>query len=290
MVRSISDGAVTISVDGVNGEGYDFSVGLAGPSEVQEVSLSTLTIDPAEDQEAFEATVGRPRGDPGARAAVPRGTVLGYVNITSTLDATDTGAATLEFAVNDEALPDRLGPEDVAVMRYADGEWTTTDVTHETTEDGHRVTLPHAAPVAVVALGSGNSVALESSSIEVVDAELLADQVRAGYETTLRATVRNTGDAPANRTLTVTIDDESVAEREVALAPNETVIIRIGFTPSESGTVSLDGDEIGSIDLFVEDDAASPATETEESVPGFGPVVAVVALLVATLALRANRQ
>jgi len=280
VVRSESDDAVTLNVDGATDGQYDLAVDLAGPSEGQSaVSVSLVGVDPAGDRESFETTVGRPTAEPEGRDPVPYGTALGYVEFGSTLDAANTSGATLRFAVDEEAIPDGLGPEDVGVLRYVDGEWTTADVTHDVDGDTHTVTLPEAAPVAVVALEPGR--------VDVVDGAVPADRVRISYETTVRVTVGNPGDRRATRNLTVSMNGEPLAEREVTLERRENTTVEIAFEPRESGPVSLEGDEVGTITVFeADDDAPSADAETDESVPGFGAIAAVLALLATAIGVR----
>ena len=58
VVRSELDEAVTVSVEGMTGEPSEISADLAGPSDSQPaVSLASLTLDPARDRDAFEATI-----------------------------------------------------------------------------------------------------------------------------------------------------------------------------------------------------------------------------------------
>jgi len=130
--------------------------------------------------------------------------------------------------------------------------------------------------------------------VEIVESVVPAEQVRAGYETTLRTTVVNPGDRPATRTLTVSMDGEAVTEREVTLDPGENTTVRIEFGPPESGSISLEGTVVGNITLFGADDgnttAADTDTETNEDVPGFGVGVAVLALLMTALGVRSRRS
>jgi PGF-CTERM protein len=284
VVRSESDGSVTVDVDGASGERYDVAVDLAGPSNsVPAVSVSSAAVDPSGDRAAFETMIGRPTAEPSDRDPVPYGLALGYIEFDSTLGADGTSAATLQFDIDEEAIPGGVGPENVAVLRYADGEWTTENVGHDVEGDTHTVTLPHATPVAVVALEPGR--------VEVVESAVPADQVRVGYETTLRTTVENPGDRPATRNLTVSMNGESVAEREVALDPGENATVQIRFRPRESGTVSLEGNDVGTITLFDDGDGAtSTDAETNEDTPGFGVSVAVIALLVTAFSARARRS
>jgi PGF-CTERM protein len=283
VVRSESDGAVTVDVNGTADERDDFEVNLAGPSDAAPaVSVSSASVDPAGDRAPYEATIGRPTSEPNGRDAVPRGVTLGYVEFDSTLDAAGTSEATIRFDVDDEAIPNGLGVEDVAVLRYGDGEWTTANVSHQREGNTHTVTLPHATPVAVVALESGR--------VEIVESDVPAEQVRMGYETTLRTTLRNPGDRTATRNLTVDVNDETVTEREVTLAPGENATVEIRFQPPERGTVSLEGTEVGEIQLFGDSQETSTDSETDEDVPGFGVPAAVLALLVTALAVRGRRS
>jgi len=87
------------------------------------------------------------------------------------------------------------------------------------------------------------------------------------------------------------MNGESVAEREVALDPGENATVQIRFRPRESGTVSLEGNEVGAITLFDDDDGAtSTDAETNEDIPGFGVIVAVLALLVTAFGARVRRS
>jgi len=285
VVRSESDEVVTVSVDDAPDERYDIAVDLAGPSDSEPaVAVSSVAVEPACDPEAYETTIGRPTTEPDRRDPVPNGVALGYMEFNSSLGGADTGTATLQFDVDEEAIPHGLGQENVSVLRYADGEWTMANVTHDIEDDTHTVALPRAMPVAVVALEPGR--------VEIVETAGPADRVRVGYETTLRATVVNPGDRPATRNLTVSMNGEPVAEREVTVDPNQNTTVRIEFEPPESGPVSLEGTEVGDVTLFDADDGNTTAAdaETDEDVPGFGVVAAVLALLVTAFAVRGRRS
>ena len=276
VARSVSKEAVAVDVSGADGERFEAAVELAGPSTSEPaVSMSSFAVDPAGERDAFEATVGRPTAEPDGTDPVPHGVALGYVSLNSTLDESETSGVTLQFSVDETSIPAGLGPEDVTVMRYADDGWTTANVTLERAADGQTATLPRASPVAVVAL--------EPGSVEVVETVGPADRVRPGYETRLRVTVENTGDRRANRTLTVAMDGEPVAEREVTLGPGQNETVPIAFEPPEEGTVSFEGDEVGEITFLREANGSESATgdTTEEETPGFGVVAAVLALVAA---------
>ena len=241
-------------------------------------------MDPAGERDAFEATVGRPTAAPDGVDAVPRGVALGYVTTDTSLEPGDTNAVTLRFTVDPGAIPEGLDPDDVAVLRYADGEWTTANVTHGVTDDTHAATLPSASPVAVVAL--------EPGGVEIVETLGPADQVRPGYETTLRVVVQNPGDRTANRTLTVAVNGASVAEREVTLEPGQNETVPIEFEPPEPGTVSLEGSAVGEIAFLGDGGEGASAGDggTDDETPGFGTVAALVALVALVTAARTARS
>jgi len=43
-----------------------------------------------------------------------------------------------QFDIDEETIPGGLGPENVAVLRYADGAWTTENVGHDVEGDTPR--------------------------------------------------------------------------------------------------------------------------------------------------------
>ncbi|MFW6003433.1 MAG: hypothetical protein ACOCPT_03330, partial [Halanaeroarchaeum sp.] len=85
-------------------------------------------------------------------------------------------------------------------------------------------------------------------AVQVVDAEIPADWVRVGARTTLRATVVNTADETADRTLTVRIDEDVVGNETVELQPSERREVSIEFVAAE-GTLSVAGFEVGFVDV-----------------------------------------
>lgn len=103
--------------------------------------------------------------------------------------------------------------------------------------------------------------------IEVVGATVPADWVMEGFETTVRATVVNTANRTANRTLTVTIDDQPVANETVTLQPNERDVVEIAFE-AVSGNVAVEGVDAGRIE--VGERSGGVETETKGSTGGDG--------------------
>ena len=289
MNRTETSDTVTVRIENATDDSVVVPVDLAGPETVQpSLSLSSLEIDPAGDREAFAVTVLQPEVGPGDRSAVPRGDAIAYVDLDTDLDANTTTDATLRFELDRAAIPDGLAPENVAVLRYADGEWTADGIAHDVvesgnTEDVHRVRLSELSPVAVVAL--------EPGTVEILDADVPADWVRAGHETELHVTVRNPGDLPATRTLVLEADGDPVEEWDVSLDAGETTTVEFTFTPTRGGTLTLEGTDAGTLAVGDGDDeVAADRDATSTDIPGFGPIVAVFALLTAALAVHVRRS
>ncbi|MFC5135289.1 MULTISPECIES: CARDB domain-containing protein [Haloferacaceae] len=276
---------VTVRVDDAGNGSVVVPVDLSGPSETSpDVSVSTLEVRPEGDRGGFHVRAARPTTDPGDFPAAPRGTVLAYVDLGSNLAANETSESTLHFELDSAALPDGTGTDDVQVMQYVDGEWTTVGVTHGVDGSSHSVGLPDVTPLAVVSI--------EPGSVEIVDADV-PDWVRTGYETSVSATVRNTGKRTVTRTLVVSIDGEAVAERDVSVEPGETAAVDIAFEPTDGGTVTLDGVEVGELSVGDSRGGSAPSSDGSDStddIPGFGPITAIIALLVAALAARIRRS
>ncbi|RAW44136.1 hypothetical protein DQW50_15945 [Halorubrum sp. 48-1-W] len=283
--RTETAGEITVRIDDARNGSVVVPVDLSGPSETDpDVSVSTLEVRPESDRGGFHVRAVRPTADPGDFPAVPRGAVLAYVDLGSNLTANGTSEATLNFELDPTALPDGIGNDDVQVMRYVDGEWTGAGVTHEVDGSSHGVGLPALTPLAVVAI--------ESGSVEIVDADV-PDWVRTGYETTVSATVRNPGERAVTRTLVVAIDGEAVAERDVSVEAGETADVDIAFEPTDGGTVTLDGVEVGELsvgDSRGDSDPSPDGPDSTDDIPGFGPITAVVALLATALAVRVGRS
>lgn len=128
-----------------------------------------------------------------------------------------------------------------------------------------------------------------ASPIEVVGATIPADWVKQGYATTVRATVVNTANRTATRSLTVTVDDQPVANQTVTLQPNERDVVTIQFE-AVGGTVAVEGVEAGRIEVsegFGETETG-PDDTMDGGEPAFelsGGAGAVLVLLVGALLL-----
>jgi hypothetical protein len=121
--------------------------------------------------------------------------------------------------------------------------------------------------------------------IEVTDVTAPADWIKRGYETTVRATVVNTANRTANRTLMVTVDGQLVATETVTLGPNERDVVAIEFE-AVSGTVTVEGVEAGRISVSTGSGDVRTETDVtkEDAGPGFGFGIAALVVVVAVIA------
>lgn len=135
------------------------------------------------------------------------------------------------------------------------------------------------------ATNRGSGADKRTGSIEVVEATAPADWVREGSETTVRATVVNTANRTINRTLTVTVDEQPVANETVTLQPNERGVVTVEFE-AVSGIVAVEGVDAGRIDVSgtrgeVRTDTADT---TENTGAGFEIGLGVLFVVAGTLA------
>jgi hypothetical protein len=232
--------------------------------------------------------------------------VRGYVTVSSGANASAIDRATYTLTLNESSLPTDGSMDDVRVFQYHDGTWSQLNSTVDATNRSVRAGSPRLSTIAVVSPVTNESapaVTATSSDastptpaeLSVTEASLLADWVRAGFNTSARATVENPTDEAVEQTLTVTVDGDPVASRTVRLNGGEQTTVTIEFEAVD-GAVAVNGVSAG--DLRVGSDSgqpdgdsesgggAQPATETvAASGPGFTVQLVVLALaLVAGLA------
>lgn len=275
------DDETTASVSGVD-DGESVTIELRGPAtDGEAVGVETVEVGLG-DAEPFDLVVTRPTAD-GPEEPAP-GASLAYFDVET--DLVDVERATLTVDVEPAALPSDVAPEDVEVLRYHDGEWSST----ETTTDGDATTV-----TAETRGFSTFAVAVpERQPLEVTDTAVPADLVRAGHEPTVRATVENPGDRRVTQSLAVTVDDETVETREVTLEGGETTTLAFELPAQAAGEHSVAVGGVGSGQLQVRGEATDTPAASEKSGLdfGFGIAAATFVLLsaVGTGLLAARRD
>ena len=128
----------------------------------------------------------------------------------------------------------------------------------------------------------------EPAGIEVVGLETIPAAPMAGEAVTLRVTVASAADRPAADEVTFRADGDAVATEPVRIGEGTaTVETTVSFEESGEYAVSAGGQRAT---VTVGGDAASPGTDPTGigSQPGFGPGVALVAVLLALAAAGRN--
>ncbi|MFB6155596.1 MAG: PKD domain-containing protein [Haloferacaceae archaeon] len=226
-------------------------------------------------------------------------TAVGYVDVTHEAPEEEFTGATFTYRIATQRL-ERAGltPEDVALYRYEHGEWvrmqtemrerTESEVTFRSTAPG----LSHFAVVGTV------------PHLAVEDAALDATTLDVGGEATVTATVANDGMGDGDVDVALTVNGDVVATKTVTLAVGETATVTFAHAFAEAGAydVSVGDRSLDTVSVAArqattaestttEPTTAEPTTAVRERTPGFGVVVAVVALLAAALlALRRTRR
>ncbi|QLD90668.1 hypothetical protein HWV07_17115 [Natronomonas salina] len=271
------------SVSGVD-DGENVSIDLRGPAtDGRTVGVEAIDVGVGDGQ-AFDIGVTRPTAN--ATDEPVSGVSLAYFDVETDLD--DVERATLTLEVDADALPSDVAPEAVQVLRYHDGEWTSA----ETSTDG---TASDAATVTAVTPGfSTFAVALpERRPLQVTDAEVPADQVRAGHEPTARATVANPSERRATESVSVSVDGETVETREVTLDGGESTTVEFELPAQAAGerSVAVEGVEAGQLQVRGADTATPAAAEESRLDVGFGIAAATfVVLAAAGTGLLASRR
>ena len=213
--------------------GQTVEVPLRGPATDGEgVAVESVAVG-VESGEPFTLTVTRPTAD-GAEDPAP-GVPVGYFDAETDHDAV--GDATLTVAVDEAALPAGVAPEDLEVMRYADGEWESTETTYDEEAGVYTAETDGFSKFAIAAPGDG--------PLQVTDVEVDDDGSGDGDAATVHATVENTVDRQATGTVAITVDGETLETREVTLGGGETATVAFDLPAerAEGETVAVDGVE-----------------------------------------------
>jgi PGF-CTERM protein len=245
---------------------------------------------------AFDMAIERTTTPPGETAALPEdAAAVTYLSVTSTLADSDISSVAFQFA--DTA-------NDVTMYRYdRDSEtWTTLSEKGIPEENGKlSVKTSQLSWFAVAVEGSMVSVeSVKTGSTEISEGDLLSSTV----------TVKNYGTSERSFDATISLDGEIVHSETVTVPAGETVDVDVAYAPVSSGKydLSIAGTDQGV--LVVEpasgtdsaessdrsqqsttsagsDDATTTRSDTTTTqpdgpTPGFGPIVAIIAVLLAT--------
>ncbi|MDS0221608.1 cell surface glycoprotein [Haloarcula sp. S1AR25-5A] len=302
----ISNGVtVRVTADAANST-VSQSLNRSGPSETAPAfTLAGLSLNVTNESNGFNTTMLGPHATSNDMAAVPEDGVRGYVTVTSGANASDISRATYTLRLNESSLPANGSMDAVRVYQYHNGTWNQLPSTVTTTNDSIRATSPRLSTIAVVSpmavestLTATATPSTAPTAVSVTDASLTADWVRAGFNTSARATVENPTDEAVEQTLTVTVDGSPVASRTVQLDAGEQTTVAMEFEAVE-GSVAVNGVSAGDLrvgsvsnqatgengaDETGESGGGAQAAEDTVAASGPGFTVQLVAIVLALVA------
>jgi len=289
------------------------------------VSATRLSFD-ADTDESFTMNVSThdavPDGTPEPSASDVGGDALGYFRIDHSVGDEKLSDLTIRVTVSWDKLTNGTDEHDLVLYRYHDGEWQAVE-TSVVGYTGQGAILEARPPgLSVFAVG-----AERTADVGVAATQLETTAVTTGEPVTVTATVENAGTASGTGTVEVAVDGTVRDTETVTLAPGESTTVEFTVSLDAAGTYDLavDGTGVGSVTVEAAStptptETATPAptatptaaptptpaptatptaaptsTQTPEPVetgaggPGFGPAVALLALVLAALAVGRRR-
>ena len=304
VVNNVSAGTVEVSAESSGG-----GVGRGGgDDESASLSVTNTTLGTEQVEAGESVTVGVRVANPSDDAetfAAPL-TVAGVTVADRSVSIPAGGTTTVNYTRSF----DRPGTYDVSVGEAFVGtvtvvERTTETPTPETPTERPNETVTPAETATPGATATPNGTATGGTettrpptetqsptaagepNVTVAQALVESETVAPGTLVTVTAVVENTGSAAGTRTVPLVVNGVTVSETTVALTPGESrrLTFERRFQTPGTVTVAVGGAAAGQLTVGTETPTASPTT-TDTSFPGFGPLVAALAVLVAGLLAR----
>ncbi|PSQ61517.1 MAG: hypothetical protein BRD23_00045 [Halobacteriales archaeon SW_9_67_25] len=295
-------------------EGETVTVDTDTSSDDGAVTLDSVDIEFGEDTDSASVSVStRSADNPPAGAPDPdsgqTGDPVGYIETTTDASTDAIDQSTFNFEVADQRLEQTdTSPEDVVLYRVVDGEPTPLETDH-LGGNSFRAFTPGYSVFVIGTTGA---------NISVVSGALDATTVDPGEAVTATVEVRNDGGSAGEVDLTLAADGDALASQTVTVPPEAQTQVELSGSIDQAGTydITVGGTSVGTLDVTEEGDGSAtpagtatpdPGEESGQSTPaadgtptpteapgvfgpGFGSVVAILALLGASLlALRRRR-
>ena len=232
----------------------------------------------------------------------------GFVHVDHDIANEDVRNVTFDLRVRKDLLAgNETGPEDVAFYRYEAGTWTELPTRVAGEGDTHYFFEARAPGLSDFATG------VKQAKFRITDAVVTVTRIRTDEGTEVLVRVRNVGGADGTYSVRLLLDEDVVDRRELSIAPNGTRQATFDRSFGDPGTyeVYVNDRFVGNVTV---DPAGTAATDTTEGVtedgiggedtagagnggsptgralPGFGPGVAALAVIVAGLLLTLRRR
>jgi PGF-CTERM protein len=218
---------------------------------------------------------------------------VGYLNVTHTVPDENISEVEFTHRVSKERLRQLdADVEDYALYRYVDGEWVELNTTVVGEADSFYVVKATSPGLSDFTSG------VKQPKFRVVDAEVEVTKINIGEDVGVRVEIRNDGGSDGTYTTRLIFDDEVVAQKDATIGPEDSRVVTFQQEISESGTYTVQVNNQTINDITVEqEELSTAATSTDATAtdggqtgaPGFGVVVALVALAGAALLSRRRR-
>jgi hypothetical protein len=203
---------------------------------------------------------------------------LAYATLNSTVPANDVEEVSLQLAAAKQAVTSQ---EQLVLFRYEDDSWTQVDVTAEGVSNS---SFNYTAETD--ALGTF-AVARAQPSLAVTEASLNTTTIDAGETVEVSATVENSGLAAGEMTVPVTVAGDRVDERIVTVDAGSSTTVTFDLSPEAAEELSVTINEATAGELTVAaTETSTESTDSSDNIPGFGPLAAVLSVLLTIGTLR----
>ncbi|MWV65729.1 DUF1102 domain-containing protein [Halorubrum sp. JWXQ-INN 858] len=255
--------------DVTSGESVPFDAG-GMHLEGANLTLDRMTVTGAPGGAFALDAAGSP--DPFDRAgsvdAPPGAVAAAYMALAYDFDPDGVDGLTVGFSADARYLADRgIDPDAVTLLRATDdGGWEELDASVVAPADAAARGLPDDRVhfEATTEDLSVFAVAVHGPAFDVTAASTADDEVDAGAEATVHATVENVGGAAGNGTVTATADGDAIGTGEASLAPGASTEASVPVTFDAPGeyTVAVDGTPAGTVTVL--DPAADSAVDGDD--------------------------
>jgi PGF-pre-PGF domain-containing protein len=226
----------------------------------------------------------------------PQGTdPRGYVNVQHDISNEQIQDASIEFRVRKDRLGPDEAPEDVALYRSQGGGWNELP-TSQVGETQTHLVFEAQSPNGL----SDFTVGVKQARFEITNALVSVSELSPGEGTQVQVRVTNTGGADGTFQVDLLLDGETVAERTLTVAANGTrrTVFDQQFDAPGEYQVAVNNVSVGTVTVQQAGAAGANGTgtgggtaETTSTgfIPGFGPLPAILGVLLAGLYLHRRR-
>jgi len=309
--KTVIEGGESTTATVAAGAGETVRVETDTSSEGGEATVESVDIEFAEsvqDANVQVSTTNRPPQGTSAPDSAQVGDTIGYVE-TDVEGVSDTAISrsTFTFRVSDQRLEQAdTAPENVCLYRVVDGQPNGLPTEHL---GGNR--FQYSTPgFSVFVIGT------ETADISFVSGELDQTSVQVGKTFTTTATVRNDGGQAGEFDLTLAADGDTLTTETVTVRSDQEAQVDLSASIDQPGTydITINGNTVGTLEVTEAGGPTTPETPAQTATPtpeapgeetptaedtptpteapgvfgpGFGSVIAILALLgAALLALR----